>query len=260
MEASNSSMGLPLRDNERHTYADYAKWPEDVRYELIDGIAYLMAPAPVRRHQEIAFAIARQVADALEGKPWRAYVAPFDVRLPKGDEPDDDIDTVVQPDVLVVCDRSKLDERGMRGAPDWVAEVLSPGTASHDQTVKLGAYERAGVPEVWLVHPTDLVVTVYLLQGGTYGRPAIHEMKGELAAATLPRHSHRLGASPRRALSVEPGLNQQRGHSCRWLKSVGGKNLPPTRSASSCPARAWRPLADAYLDGCIIGCPLHQFR
>lgn len=178
-------MSLPQRDGAHHTYANYLTWPEDVRYELIDGIAYLMAP-PLRVHQEIVGELYHQVRTALEGKPCRAYVAPFDVRLPKESEADQLVDTVVQPDLLVVCDESKLDERGMRGAPDWVVEVLSPSTAGHDQTVKLSAYERAALPEVWLVHPTDRVVTIYRLEGTAYGRPAIHEMKGELAVTTLP--------------------------------------------------------------------------
>ncbi|MGF1547710.1 MAG: Uma2 family endonuclease [Thiotrichales bacterium] len=85
-----------------------------------------------------------------------------------------------------MCDRSKLDERGMRGAPDWVVEVLSPATAAHDQTVKLSAYERAGVREVWLVHPTDRTVTIYLWRNGGYGRPAIHELVGTLSVNVLP--------------------------------------------------------------------------
>jgi Uma2 family endonuclease len=178
-------MSLAQRDNARHTYRDYRTWPGDVRYELIDGTAYLMAPAPTRVHQEYVLEIARQVANALEGKNCRPYIAPFDVRLPRSNEEDEQIDTVVQPDLLVVCDPSKLDERGMRGAPDWVVEVLSPSTASHDQTLKLSAYERAGVPEVWLVHPTDRLVTVYLLEGSVYGRPTIHETVGELAVSTL---------------------------------------------------------------------------
>ena len=103
-------MGLPLRDTLRHTYGDYLAWPEDMRYELIDGIAYAMAPAPLRLHQEVLLEIARQTANALEGKPCRPFVAPFDVRLPRADEADRDIDTVVQPDLVVVCDRGKLDE------------------------------------------------------------------------------------------------------------------------------------------------------
>lgn len=108
------------------------------------------------------------------------------MRLPKGDEADELIDTVVQPDVLVVRDSGKLDERGMRGAPDWVVEVLSPATAGHDQTLKLAAYERAGVSEVWLVHPTDLVLTIYRLDGQGFGRPGIHELENQTAVTAVP--------------------------------------------------------------------------
>jgi Uma2 family endonuclease len=179
-------MGLPRRDLELHTYADYARWPEDTRFELIDGIAYAMGPAPARRHQEVAGEIFRQIADALEGTPCRPYIAPFDVRLPRAGEADDAVDTVVQPDISVVRDKAKLDERGCRGAPDWIVEVLSPATASHDQIVKRALYERVGVREYWLVHPVDLVVIVYLLHEGAYGKPAVHELAGKTAATVLP--------------------------------------------------------------------------
>lgn len=147
-------MGLPRRDANLHTYGDYLGWPEDVRYELIDGVAYLMSPAPSRVHQELVGELYRQIANALEATPSRAYVAPFDVRLPKSGEPDASVDTVVQPDVLVVCDPEKLDERGMRGAPDWVIEVLSPATAGHDQTVKARGV-RAGRGPRGLAGPSD---------------------------------------------------------------------------------------------------------
>jgi Uma2 family endonuclease len=180
------AMGLPLRDTLRHTYGDYLEWPEDVRYELIDGIAYAMAPAPLRLHQEILLEVARQAGNALEGKPCRPFVAPFDVRLPRGDEADRDIDTVVQPDLVVVCDRAKLDERGCRGAPDWVVEILSPSTAGHDLIVKRRLYERVGVREYWLVHPVDRVVTVYRLLAGGFGAPDIYELKETLAVGVLP--------------------------------------------------------------------------
>lgn len=178
-------MSLAKRDTAYHTYEEYLSWPAGVPYELIDGAAYLMSPAPLRVHQEIVGEIYFQARAALEGKPFRAYVAPFDVRLPKADEADGQIDTVVQPDVLVVCDESKLDERGMRGAPDWIVEVLSQATAVHDQTLKLSAYERAGVREVWLVHPTDRSITVYRLQNRVFGRPEIHEMKGVLVVEAI---------------------------------------------------------------------------
>jgi Uma2 family endonuclease len=179
-------MALARRDARYHTYGDYLTWPDDIRCELVDGVAYMMSPSPNRVHQEITGEIYFQARSALEGSRCRAYIAPFDVRLPKGTEADDKVDTVVQPDVLVICDESKLDDRGARGAPDWVVEVLSPATAAHDQTVKLAAYERAGVPEVWFVHPTDVVVTVYRLAGATYGRPSINTMQGELAVAARP--------------------------------------------------------------------------
>ena len=179
-------MGLAQRDNGYHTYGSYLTWPEDARYELIDGVAYLMAPAPTVSHQDIAGEIFRQMANALSGKPCRVLIAPVDVRLPKADEADERIDTVVQPDVMVVCDASKIGERGVRGAPDWVAEVLSPATAGHDQVRKRRIYEQAGVLEYWMVHPTDRVLTVYLLHNGVYGKPDTQLLEGQTPVRVLP--------------------------------------------------------------------------
>jgi len=180
-------MAVPRPDTLHHTYADYLTWPDGRRDELIDGVAYVKEPpAPLRSHQEVVGELYLQIRLALEGKPWRAYVAPFDVRLPKAGEADAQVDTVVQPDVLVVRDLGKLDQRGMRGPPDWLAEVLSPATASHDQVVKLPVYERAGVPEVWLVHPIDRIVTIYRLEDGRYGRPTVLDMKGRTLLSAIP--------------------------------------------------------------------------
>lgn len=179
-------MGLAKRDAAYHTYAECLSWPANKRYELIDSVAYLKSPAPLRVQQEVVGEIYFQVRTAPEGNPCRAYVAPFDVRLPKADEADERIDTVVPPDIFIVCNESKLDERGMRGAPDRVVEVLSPATAVHDQTAKLAAYERASVREVWLFHPADRVVTNDRLDARAFGRPAIHEMKDVLAVGAVP--------------------------------------------------------------------------
>jgi Uma2 family endonuclease len=180
-------MALTQRDTRYHTYGDYLTWSDDHREELIDGVAYITEPpAPSPLHQELVGELYYQVRTALEGKPGRVYIAPFDVRLPKSDETDDQIDTVVQPDVLIVCNRHRLDQRGMRGAPDWLAEVLSPSTASHDQIIKIPAYERAGVPEVWLIHPTDRTLTIYRLEDGRYGRQAILELKGQTPLTAVP--------------------------------------------------------------------------
>lgn len=179
-------MSLALKDRHPHCYGDYLTWPDDVRYELIDGDAYLMAPAPDLPHQEVAGEIFRQAANALLGRPCRVLIAPVDVRLPKQNEADEYIDTVVQPDVLVVCDPNKLDRRGVRGAPDWVVEVLSPSTSGHDQIKKRLLYERHGVREYWLVHPVDRVLTVYRLLDGEYGKPEIYELCGETAVSAVP--------------------------------------------------------------------------
>ncbi|NMG03090.1 Uma2 family endonuclease [Azoarcus taiwanensis] len=179
-------MGLPLRDHQHHTYSEYLTWPDDVRYELIDGQAVMMAPAPNLDHQDIVGELFYQIRQQLEGKPCRPFIAPVDVRLPRGDEANEDIDTVVQPDVIIVCDPGKLDRRGVRGAPDWVAEVLSPSTAAHDQVVKRRIYERARVPEYWLVHPNDRTLTIYTLRDGAYGRPDIFELKETTRLQTMP--------------------------------------------------------------------------
>lgn len=180
--------GMRQRDIQHHTYADYLIWSATSGNELIDGVAYVREPpAPSRLHQDVVVGLCRQVTNSLEGKLGRAYVAPFDVRLPKdGAGRDDQIDTVVQPDVLIVCDLQKLDDRGMRGAPDWIAEVLSPSTASYDRTTKLRAYERAGVPEVWLIDPADRTVTIYRLAAGHYAQPIVLELRGKTAITAVP--------------------------------------------------------------------------
>ena len=179
-------MGLALRTEKHYTYADYLQWPDETRYELIDGEAFLMSPAPLVEHQEVAGEVYYQLRNQLDGQPCRPYIAPVDVRLPRKDEADAAIDTVVQPDILVVCDPRKIDRRGVRGAPDWVLEVLSPSTAAHDQIAKRRTYERAGVREYWLVHPGDRTLTVYLLDNGQYGRPEIYELKDATPIGVLP--------------------------------------------------------------------------
>jgi Uma2 family endonuclease len=180
-------MAVLKRDADHHTYADYLVWSATYGNELIDGTAYVREPpSPSRSHQEIVVGLCGQLAAELKGKSCRLYVAPCDVRLPKSTEKDDEVDTVVQPDLFIVCDLEKLDARGMRGAPDWLAEVLSPGTAKHDQIVKLPAYERAGVCEVWLIHPIERTLMIYKLETGRYGRPTIVELKGQTQLTAVP--------------------------------------------------------------------------
>lgn len=164
-----------------HTYGDYLTWSRTYGDELINGAAYVREPpSPSMSHQRIVIELCYQLVAALEGKPCEVCVAPLDVRLPKSTEEDDQVDTVVQPDVFIVSDVRKLDARGLRGAPDWLAEVLSPSTASHDRFVKLPVYERAGVREVWLIEPVDRTLGIYRLEAGRYGRPTVHELEGKI--------------------------------------------------------------------------------
>lgn len=180
-------MTISRRDTLHHTYADYLTWSRSSGDELIDGTAYVKEPpAPSLSHQGIVTELGRQAGNALEDTSSRVFVAPVDVRLPKSNEQGDEVDTVVQPDVLIICDRRKTDSRGIRGAPDWIAEVLSPSTASYDRIVKLPAYERAGVAEVWLIHPIDRTVAIYRLEEGHYGRPTILELKGRVQITAVP--------------------------------------------------------------------------
>ena len=180
-------MAVLKRDTQHHTYADYLTWSRPYGDELIDGTAYVREPpSPTWSHQQIVVEICAQVSQALQGRDCRVCVAPSDVRLPKSAEDDYHVDTVVQPDVFIVSDLRKIDARGMCGAPDWVAEVLSPSTASYDQNVKVPAYEHAGVRELWLVHRIERRLTIYRLEDGHYGRPTVLELKGQTRLTAVP--------------------------------------------------------------------------
>jgi Uma2 family endonuclease len=168
----------------RFTYGDYRIWDDGERWELIGGHAWCMSPAPRTRHQELLLLLARKVGDFLERKPCKAFLAPFDVILPEEDESDDEVDTVVQPDLSVFCDRSKITEAGARGAPDFIIEILSPSTAKKDLGDKFALYERHGVREYWVVDPDARVVHAWSLgEDGKYGRERLSK-KGEGIAST----------------------------------------------------------------------------
>ena len=168
---------------ETYTYGDYLTWPDDERWELIDGIPHNMTPAPSRSHQGISRELLLQIAIYLTGKTCKVYAAPFDVRLPKGEEEDELIETVVQLDLVVVCDPKKLDEPGCKGAPDWVVEILSPHTAAKDMKIKRDLYERVGVREYWLVDPVNKTVQIYKSEGdGRYGRPEVYAAGDQVKA------------------------------------------------------------------------------
>ncbi|MFH1096124.1 MAG: Uma2 family endonuclease, partial [Candidatus Desantisbacteria bacterium] len=116
----------------------------------------------------------------LRGKTCEVFSAPFDVLLPEGNENEEDCQTVVQPDILVICDKTKLDSRKCKGAPDLAIEILSPSTTKKDMTVKFARYERAQVKEYWIVHPIDKTILVYKLEGNKYARPAMYSAEDRI--------------------------------------------------------------------------------
>ena len=154
---------LQLSLNKRYTYADYLTWLDDKRRELIDGFINLMS-GPVREHQKVSITISSRIFNFLENKKCEVYSAPFDVRFPKnGETADDKIFNVVQPDIVVVCDPKKLDERGCIGAPDLIVEIISPSTSKKDLKDKYFLYEKSGVKEYWIAYPNEKCIHIFNL-------------------------------------------------------------------------------------------------
>lgn len=149
-----------------YTYADYLKWKFEERVELIKGFIRKTSPAPSRLHQGVSMRLSITLGYFFTNKNCQIFAAPFDVRLPikKGKKDT----TVVQPDLCVVCDLSKLDDLGCNGAPDLIVEILSPGNSKHDTDTKFKLYEEAGVPEYWIVSPQEQLVLVYVLKNEKY--------------------------------------------------------------------------------------------
>ncbi|MCL1808364.1 MAG: Uma2 family endonuclease [Clostridiales bacterium] len=158
-------------ENDRYTYSDYASWDDEKRCELIDGVIFLMSPEPTPEHQRVVGSLFFQLHLFLRGKPCEAFIAPLDVRLnaASGD------DTVVQPDILIVCDKAKIEGKSCKGVPDMVVEVLSPSTLSRDRVLKFNKYLQAGVREYWIVDPDGKKVAVNILKNGEYVNKAYGE-------------------------------------------------------------------------------------
>lgn len=168
------SAARKLDTNKKYSYADYLTWPDDERWELIDGIPYNMSPAPAINHQRISVELVRQIANYLIDKTCEVFDAPLDVRFPAGKNKNDkEIFDVVQPDIIVVCDKDKIeDDRSCFGAPDIVIEILSPSSASRDLIKKRRLYEKNKVKQYWIVDPQEKEIYIYRLQNnGKYGDP-----------------------------------------------------------------------------------------
>lgn len=151
----------------KYTYADYLTWQFDEMVELIKGYVHRMAPAPLSNHQEVSGEIFVEIHNILKPKKCKIYHAPFDVRLQRNID-NEQVTTVVQPDICVVCDTSKIDERGCNGAPDLIVEILSPSTSRKDVKDKFEVYEESGVKEYWIVEPVDKLIDVFALSDNKY--------------------------------------------------------------------------------------------
>ncbi|MES2703088.1 MAG: Uma2 family endonuclease [Bacteroidota bacterium] len=175
-----------LDPNKVYSYADYLKWRFEERVELIKGHIFKMSPAPNRMHQKIAGEIYGQLWSFLKNNKCSVYIAPFDVRLPRRSKEDKDIITVLQPDICVICDESKLDDRGCLGAPDIVIEVLSPGNNSKELRNKYEIYEESGVREYWVVSPQDNTFVCYTLIDGVYDMSRVMAAGDIITSSVLP--------------------------------------------------------------------------
>jgi Uma2 family endonuclease len=166
------------RFGQRFTWADYRTWPDDERWEIIDGEAYAMAPAPLTRHQHILRELGVPMASYFKGKKCRLLWAPVDVKLAE--------DTVVQPDILVVCEPRQVTRTHIEGPPTLVVEILSPSSSLHDRLRKTRLYARFGVQEYWIVTPFPSMVEVFLLDGQSYRLHAAYGKEDQLVSAAFP--------------------------------------------------------------------------
>ena len=154
--------------NGSYTYADYLKWRFNERVELFKGRIFKMSPAPSSMHQQISLKVTRKLDNFFIKTTCSLYVAPFDVRLVKTKSNDRKVATVVQPDLCVICDQTKLDDKGCNGAPDLIVEILSPGNSKKEMGIKFDLYEENGVKEYWIVEPAEKMILIYTLQNEKY--------------------------------------------------------------------------------------------
>ncbi len=178
-------MPLPQADR-KYTYADYLTWPENERWEIIDGLP-LMQAAPSWQHQALSAALLSQFHTYLLGKECQVFAAPFDLRLPEGNEKDEETTFVVQPDILIVCDRKGLKGTGYFGIPSLIIEISSPSTAKNDKIMKFNKYEKSGVKEYWIVEPEGRIISVFTLQDNNrYGRPESYTETDKIKVNVFP--------------------------------------------------------------------------
>jgi len=169
-----------------NTYADNLQWNIDEVFEIIKGKVFKRNATPRLKHQRISWRISSKLANFLEGKSCEGFYAPFDVRLPVNSKKNEDIYTVVQPDICVVCDKSKLDEAGCIGAPDLIIEILSKGNNKKELKYKYEVYEESGVKEYWIIHPDEETLLVYTLVNNKYQASKLFTSGDVITTTILP--------------------------------------------------------------------------
>jgi Uma2 family endonuclease len=176
-------MELELDLNKKYSFADYLTWIDDKRRELWNGFIQLMTPAPNLEHQIISINLltcfVKKYHNSLKCK---LFHAPFDVRFPQnGEKNDKEIFTVVQPDIVIICDKNKLDKKGCIGAPDFIAEIISPSTARRDMQDKFQLYEKHSVREYWIVFPNEQFINAYFLVNGKYELSGVYTREHKIS-------------------------------------------------------------------------------
>lgn len=183
-------MGNAKIDKRTHyTYGEYRTWPGNERWELIEGQAWNMSPSPSWTHQELAGIIHSELRSFLKGKPCRPFIAPVDVLLPNADSDRDNpdaIDTVVQPDIGVVCDRAKITLRGVIGAPDLIMEIISPSSVIRDLNLKKKLYGQHGCREYWVLDARLSWVTRFVRQGDGWDEGTCYDPSATAQSALFP--------------------------------------------------------------------------
>lgn len=182
METRRSSA---IQPGGRYTLAERREWETDEQWELINGIAFAMSPAPRLKHQRLLIQLSAKVVNQLDGTQCEPFIAPVDL-YPFPDAENERADTVVQPDLMIVCDPSQCREEGVFGAPAWVLEILSAATAWKDQTDKKQLYQECGVSEYWILNPDNLDLIIYRREGERFGPPVGANLAEPVNLGVLP--------------------------------------------------------------------------
>ena len=169
-----------------YSYADYLSWTMDEMVEIIKGRVFKMSPAPKIIHQKISWRLSGLLYNYLKDKKCQAFSAPFDVRLPVKSIKNEEIFTVIQPDICVICDLEKLDDAGCIGAPDLIIEILSKGNNKKELKNKYEVYEESGVKEYWIIHPEEQTLLINKLVDGKYISSRLLTNGDEITTPILP--------------------------------------------------------------------------